>query len=164
MTHDDCALEISDWLVIGKSTINGFGLFSRRTISRGEIVGGLCGVVLPAATKRTIQIGRHRHLCSDQIDFVNHHCRPNTYVQVEGDSIVLKAIDHVASEIDEITIDYNCSEYSLDESFMCRCCEIPSGIFGYKNLVETGQVDYLRRIDRFVLPHLVNMSFEGRRL
>lgn len=51
----------------------------------------------------------YQHLCSDYIDFIDHNCRPSAYVRVDGDNIVLKAIEKIASEADEITIDYNCS-------------------------------------------------------
>ncbi|UVO35698.1 SET domain-containing protein [Bradyrhizobium arachidis] len=145
---------------VGPSKINGRGLFSRRAVPSGEIVGRLCGVILQEASKRTIQIARNRHLCSDYIDFVNHCCRPNAYVRVEGDSIVLNAIKNIGREDDEITIDYNCSEFSLAESFMCRCCSVPNRICGYQYLIENNQDEYLHRIARFVQPHIVQMSSE----
>lgn len=152
--------ETSGWLFVAPSKINGAGLFSRRTISIGDTVGRLCGAVQPVANKRTIQIDRHRHICSDYIDFINHCCRPNAYVRVEDDSIVLNAIEQIDSQSDEITIDYNCSEYRLAESFTCRCCQSPNRIRGYRNLVETNKNDYLRRIGPFVLPHLLELSSE----
>ncbi|WP_057854433.1 SET domain-containing protein-lysine N-methyltransferase [Bradyrhizobium valentinum] len=163
MNQDHNAHETSGWLFVGTSKINGFGLFSSRTISSGDVVGKLFGAVLPVAHKRTIQIDRHRHLCSDYIDFINHSCRPNAYVRVEGASIVLNAIEQIRSDTDEITIDYNCSEYSLAESFSCRCCQIPNRICGYRYLVETNQNDYLRRINRFALLHLAEMTSEVKR-
>lgn len=158
MNQDDLAHETSRWLFVGPSKISGFGLFSRRVIPKGDVVGKLYGVSLHVASKRTIQIDHHRHLCSDYIDFLNHDCRPNAYVQVERDSIVLNAIEQIGSEIDEITIDYNCSEYWLAESFTCRCCQTPNRIRGYRYLLESNQSDYLRRINRFLLPHLVKIS------
>ncbi len=157
MHQDDRANQTSSWLFVGPSKISGTGLFSRKTILKGDFVGELCGLVLPVATKRTIQMDRNRHLCSDYIDYINHCCRPNAYVQVEGDSIVLNAIEEIVSERDEITIDYNCSEYWLAESFMCRCCHPRSCIYGYRYLLEENQEDYLRRIDRFLLPYLVTI-------
>lgn len=93
----------------------------------------------------------YQHLCSDYIDFIDHNCRPSAYVRVDGDNIVLKAIEKIASEADEITIDYNCSEYSLAESFECRCCHPPNRIRGYRYLMRSDQRDYLRHISPFLL-------------
>lgn len=163
MKQDEYVNKTSGWLFVAPSKINGAGLFSRITVSNGDAVGRLCGVVLSLASKRTIQIDRNRHICSDYIDFINHCCRPNAYVRVEGDSIVLNAIAQIDSYSDEITIDYNCSEHWLAESFTCRCCQSPNRIRGYRYLVETKQDGYLRRIDRFVLPHLAEMSSEVKR-
>ncbi|WP_377830652.1 SET domain-containing protein-lysine N-methyltransferase [Bradyrhizobium lupini] len=147
-----------DRIYVGRSKINGSGLFSRKTITRGNVIEKLEGVVYPKATKRTIQIDRNRHLCSEYIDFINHCCRPNARLQVEGGGIVLIAVEEIGCDRDEVTIDYNCSEYSLAESFSCRCCEPPRLIAGYSYLLETGQGDYLSRIERFVLPHLLSIS------
>ncbi|MET4804818.1 hypothetical protein ABIA96_007429 [Bradyrhizobium sp. LB11.1] len=155
------AYETSSWLFVGPSKINGFGLFSRKTISSGAVVGRLGGVVLETATKRTIQIGRHRHLCSDYIDFINHSCRPNAYVTVDSETVVLKALNEIATESDEITVDYNCSEYSLAQGFMCRCCRQPNYIAGYEHLIETNQHDYLRQINQFALLHLLQNARAG---
>ncbi|WP_354130037.1 SET domain-containing protein [Bradyrhizobium sp. RT3b] len=163
MKQDGLANGTSSWLFVGPSTLNGFGLFSRRAIQKGDVVGKLCGVSRPVASKRTIQIDHHRHLCSDYIDFINHNCRPNAYVRIERDSIVLNAIEQIGSESDEITIDYNCSEYWLAESFTCRCCQTPNSIRGYRHLLDSDQRDYLRRINRFLLPHLRGPSMsQGR--
>ncbi|UPJ26334.1 SET domain-containing protein [Bradyrhizobium sp. CW1] len=162
MTSDDYGYQTSECLFIGRSEINGFGLFSRKAISSGAVAGRLGGAILGTANKRTIQIDRHRHLCSDFIDFVNHSCRPSAYVRVESETIVLNAISEIGSETNEITIDYNCSEYSLAESFMCRCCRKPNHIAGYRYLMETNQKDYLRRIRRFTLSHLLQMAEQVR--
>lgn len=162
MTQDDYGYETSDWLSIGSSEINGFGLFSRKPISSGAVVGRLGGAIQGVANKRTIQIDRDRHLCSPFIDFVNHNCRPSAYIRVESETIVLNAISEIGSETNEITIDYNCSEYSLAESFMCRCCRKPNRIAGYRYLMETNQKDYLRRISRFALSHVLQMAEDVR--
>ncbi|SFN94030.1 SET domain-containing protein [Bradyrhizobium sp. Rc3b] len=149
-----------DRIYVGRSKINGFGLFSRRTITRGNVIEKLEGAVGPLATKRTIQIDRDKHLCSEYIDFLNHCCRPNARLRVEGRGIVLIAIEEIGRDRDEVTIDYNCSEYSLAESFSCRCCEPARFIGGYRHLLETGQGDYLSRIEQFALPHLLSISSE----
>ncbi|WP_369422251.1 SET domain-containing protein [Bradyrhizobium sp. IC4061] len=162
MPQDDYGYEKSDWLFIGPSEINGFGLFSRKTISSGAIVGRLGGAIQRTPNKRTIQIDRDRHLCSDFIDFVNHNCRPSAYIRVESETIVLNAISEINRETSEISIDYNCSEYSLAESFMCRCCRKANHVAGYKYLIETNQKEYLRRIRRFALSHLLQMAEEVR--
>lgn len=162
MTQDDCGCETSDWLFIGPSEVNGFGLFSRKKISSDAVVGRLGGAIQRAPSKRTIQIDRDRHLRSPFVDFVNHSCRPSAYVQVESETIVLIAISEIGSETNEITIDYNCSEYTLAESFMCRCCRRPNRIAGYRYLMETNQKDYLRRISRFALSHLLQMAEDVR--
>ncbi|MCK1292545.1 SET domain-containing protein [Bradyrhizobium sp. 30] len=161
MHRNDYADMTSGWIFIAQSKINGLGLFSRRTIPKGNIAGTFTGAVLSVANKRTIQVDRHRHICSHYIDFINHNCHPNTYVRAESNAIVLYAIKPIESQSDEITIDYNCSEYWLAESFACRCCEPPNSIYGYRYLVDTDQSDYLRRINGFTLPHLVGSSSEG---
>ncbi|MCK1623339.1 SET domain-containing protein [Bradyrhizobium sp. 160] len=161
MTTNILAYETSSSLFVGPSKINGLGLFSRKPISSGAVVGRLSGAVLETPNKRTIQIDRQRHLCSDFIDFINHSCRPNVYIEVASEMVLLKAINAIASESDEITIDYNCSEYSLAEPFMCRCCEKSNYIAGYRHLMETKQHNYLRCIDQFALLHLIQMSEAG---
>ncbi|KRQ93592.1 hypothetical protein CP49_26225 [Bradyrhizobium valentinum] len=80
---------------------------------------------------------------------------------VVSEMVALKAFNAIASESDEITIDYNCSEYSLAEPFMCRCCQDSNYIAGYGHLMKTNQHDYLRRINQFPLLHLVQMSDVG---
>ncbi|WP_213257542.1 SET domain-containing protein [Bradyrhizobium sp. sBnM-33] len=160
MAQNDYPCEASNWLFVGPSKINGSGLFSKKTISSGAVVGRLGGTVLKAPNRRTIQIDRHRHLCSGHIDFVNHSCRPNAYVRVDSETIVLIALKQIRTESDEIMIDYNCSEYSLAERFMCRCCPIPNHIAGYRYLMETKQHEYLSRINPFALSHLVQMAEE----
>lgn len=164
MNQDVHVHETSSSLFVAPSKVNGSGLFSRRTIPNGGIVARLHGSVLSTANKRTIQIGRRRHICSHYIDFINHGCHPNTYVRVEDDSIVLIAINLIGSESDELTIDYNCSEYCLAQRFSCRCCQPANRVYGYKYLVETNQADYLRRINQFVLPHIMELSYEEQRL
>ncbi|WP_407193091.1 SET domain-containing protein-lysine N-methyltransferase [Bradyrhizobium sp. STM 3566] len=164
MAPDDHASKTSNWLFVGPSEINGFGLFSRKPISCGAVVGRLGGVILAAANKRTIQIGRHRHLCSNVIDFLNHSCHPTAYVRVECEAIILTALAEIGGETDEITVDYNCSEYSLAERFMCRCCRKPNYIAGYRYLTETNQYGYLRSLGPFLLSHLVHTSGVNRML
>ncbi|MCA1386116.1 MULTISPECIES: SET domain-containing protein-lysine N-methyltransferase [unclassified Bradyrhizobium] len=158
MNKTNLACKPSDRIYVGRSEINGSGLFSRRTISRGNVIERLEGEICPLATKRTIQIDRDKHLCSEYIDFINHCCRPNARLQIDDGGVVLIAMEEIGRDRDEVTINYNCSEYSLAESFLCRCCEPPRLIAGYRYLLEGDQGEYLQRIGQFVLPHLLSMS------
>lgn len=162
MNVDDYIGDTNSGLVVAPSKVNGRGLFSRAAISKGHIVERFNGLILSAPNKRTIQIDRCRHITSHYIDFINHQCRPNTYVRVEGNSISLYAIEHISARSDEVTIDYNCSEYSLAESFFCRCCRPQNHVCGYSHLIETRQTDYLRRIERFALPHLLEIGINAK--
>ncbi|QOZ11795.1 hypothetical protein XH96_33150 [Bradyrhizobium sp. CCBAU 51765] len=162
MNVDDYASDTNSCLVVAPSKVNGLGLFSREEISKGHIVGRCNGLILSTPNKRTIQIERRRHITSHYIDFINHQCRPTTCVRVEGNSIALYAIEYISARNDEITIDYNCSEYSLAESFFCRCCRPQNHICGYSHLIETSQTDYLRRIEQFALPHLLELGINAK--
>jgi len=96
-------------------------LVAAEAFAAGEAVMELEGTVVAQPSRYTLQIGRQSHLApradgDDLWRFLNHSCRPNAWVN-GGRLIALAPI--AAGE--EITFDYNCTEYEMAEPFGCRC-------------------------------------------
>ncbi len=99
---------------------NGRGLHAAERIARDEVIVELAGPIVGHNTETSIQFGEGVYLDGngDIDDFVNHSCEPNAYVCCSDRTIrALRVID--AGE--EITFDYNCTEFDMEEGFMCRC-------------------------------------------
>ena len=94
------------------------GLFSSSFYGKGEVVLKIRGPLLDHPVQSSIQIGPNKHVEVDApAKFINHSCMPNT--KVENEQIV--AIKKI-SPGDEITFDYQGSEYELAVPFVCRDC------------------------------------------
>lgn len=86
------------------------------------------GEVTAIPTRYSVQIGPDTHIdLSPDYDlyeildryywrFMNHHCEPNTRIR-DRDVIALRDID----VWEEITFNYNTTEYAMAEPFRCRC-------------------------------------------
>jgi hypothetical protein len=98
----------------------GWALYAVETIARDEVIVALSGPIVGHNTETSIQFGEGVYLDGngDIDDFLNHSCEPNGYVRFSDMSVrALRAID--AGE--EITYDYNSTEFDMEEGFMCRC-------------------------------------------
>lgn len=111
---------------IGKSCINGVGVFSSKKIKRGEIVFVAKGEIVKfcANTKKKAMsnpnmIGIGKDLWLDPISpavHINHSCDPNLGTRGRFLFVALRDID----QEEELTFDYSISEDSLWE-MECHC-------------------------------------------
>lgn len=96
------------------------------------------GDVGAVAGRHTLQVGPRAHLgaASDGSapawTFLNHSCAPNAYFR-ERELVALRALE--AGE--ELTFNYNATEYDLAQPFECHCAACPRGhvVRGYKHLL-----------------------------
>ena len=101
---------------------------AQRPIADGELVMLLDGEIGSSRHRHTLQVGLHSHLAAPENTsdtasvvaypwrFVNHSCAPNTRVH-DGALIACRDIEYG----EEVTFDYNATEWELAEPFPCRC-------------------------------------------
>jgi len=104
------------------------GVVATEPIGVGEEVLAILGVVTDRPSRTSIQVGEREHvdippdLPADRVgerypwQFLNHGCGPNA--AVVGRSLV--ALRRIGRG-DEITFDYNATEYDMASPFRCRC-------------------------------------------
>ena len=110
---------MSDLVETRKIKNNFSGLFSKKFLEKGSIILSLGNVTSVNPTRTSIQIHK-KHVEHHLGAYINHHCRPNSFVDSDKSLIVAKK-DIQADE--EITIDYLQTESMLAESFHCHCCD-----------------------------------------
>lgn len=94
-------------------------LVARDAICRGDaVVQCSADNIIGRRTWRTIQIGPGRHLRNQYIDYIDHHCEPNTVFDIER--LALMAIRDVAAG-ESVTFFYPGSEVELSRPFPCEC-------------------------------------------
>jgi len=103
-------------------------LVTVRAVGAGERIFYLEGRETPTPTRYSVQIGRGLHIDQDDtrnagermgryfFRFMNHHCEPSTEIR---DRYVIARRDIAAGE--DVTFDYNTTEYDMAEPFACRC-------------------------------------------
>jgi hypothetical protein len=136
-------------------------LFALASFAPGVPVIALAGDVTSRPSRYSVQIGHGQHIdlptaaavLSDDIlvplypwRFLNHSCRPNA---------VLRGREFVAlapiSPGDEITFDYNTTEYEMAEPFTCECGTCDGRLVG--GFVRLSPAERTR-LAPFVAPHL----------
>jgi SET domain len=148
-------------LFVAPSAVDGLGLFSRRSFSTKDVISDLEGDVSFTPSKRSIQIARGRHFYNRYVDYLNHSCTPASYIAVGDDgSVRLVALRAITRDSDEITINYNHSEYRLTSPFTCKCCPRPRIIRGYRYEVEDADEESVDHLDEYALPHLRELTIE----
>ncbi len=109
-----------------KSKIEGKGLFAKKEIKKGEVVGEFKGRIY--STKEVERKKLHIYLF--QIDwekwmyvkttekYINHSCSPNTYIKQKTKIAAFKNI----KKGDELTIDYDTLEWDYKKAkIKCKC-------------------------------------------
>jgi len=103
-------------------------LVTVRAVSAGEKLFYLEGRVTTTPTRYSVQIGRGLHIDQDDtrnagermgryfFRFMNHHCEPSTEIR---DRYVIARRD--IAEGEDVTFDYNTTEYDMAEPFACQC-------------------------------------------
>jgi hypothetical protein len=109
---------------IGKSKINGVGLFADESIKKGEKISYIRGPIrvvrdftkVPAALNKVsynwIGIGRYSYIDTKNspFRFINHSCDPNAIIVTPRTIIARKSIH----QGEEITMDYSLTEAGQD--------------------------------------------------
>lgn len=105
-----------------------FKLFSARAVPSGQFLFTIEGDVTSNPTRYSVQVGSSVHvdlppgvpreviLDRHYWRFMNHSCEPSAVI-CGHEVYSLRKL----REWDEITFDYNTTEYSLAERFECRC-------------------------------------------
>ena len=119
--------QLSKEFTISETNSNkGRGLFTKKEYSNEEIVLYLEGNYLPYPTKTSIQIEHDKHIESWEGGHINHHCYPNTEIKIHKVIGPTKLVALVVAKRDieigeEITFDYETTEFELAEPFACNC-------------------------------------------
>ena len=136
-------------------------LVARRPVAAGETVLRLAGNIVAAPTRYTLQLGEDQHiepplvsetpLPSETEDslwrFTNHSCGANTYVK--GRAFVAR---EAIAEGDEVTFDYNTTEYDMAAPF--DCWETGSMVRGYAHLSDAERA----AIAKYAAPHVLRLA------
>ncbi|GAA3003602.1 SET domain-containing protein-lysine N-methyltransferase [Streptosporangium longisporum] len=97
---------------------SGTGLVAGTVIEAGSEVMTLHDCVPSTASKYTIQVNQDLHVIGSDIRFLNHSCRPNTFVDTTAGSVI--SIRRILPD-DEITFFYPSTEWEMSMPFDCRC-------------------------------------------
>jgi len=122
-----------------QESVPGKGVFAIEPIDAGEWVIMLSPVFDEQPSRHSIQVGEHRHQAytGETDDFVNHSCMPNARVDTEN--LRLVAVRPVTAG-EEITIDYEASEWDLAEPFKCLCDGQVRVVRGFRHLSAAEQL------------------------
>ncbi len=149
----------SNGVRVGKSIVNGKGVFATRIFQTGEtvIVGKIEKFMVENSPYAT-QIGIDRYvLYASPVPMLNHSCNPNCIIVVNKtgvhDFVAVKTI----SPSEEITFDYATTNYSVDhftEPCSCGSKKCRGYVYGWKDLSpEEKKAD-----QRFVSPYLLELD------
>ena len=96
------------------------GVSTRGRITSGSAILKFTGSIIDCPNRYSIQIGRNLHLgkSGDFDDFINHSCRPNSFIRFP--ELTLEALYDIGPG-EELTINYCASELEMQEPFECGC-------------------------------------------
>ena len=120
----------------------GMGLFALKAAEPGTALAELDGTVGATPTLYSIEMGPNSHLhpfaevlqANDlhrcRWRFLNHSCAPNCWI----DGRTLRALHRIEAD-EQLTFDYNTTEWSMDAPFACACGACSgAAIRGYAHL------------------------------
>lgn len=145
-----------DKIIIKKSKIKGRGLFAKRDIKMGKIIGIVNGPIVPDNEESYKKYGEdHLHsisyskaiLNSNFTKYTNHSCDPNCGLE---NGIKLVSMRDIKKG-EEITIDYDTLEYNWEMVCNCGSPKCRKKIKGYKYLSEELKLKY----KGFISPYLL---------
>jgi len=152
---------------VGVVRVHGeYRLLSVAHFRPGEFLFEIAGEITRTPTRYTVQIDRNAHIdlndshnLEEILDryywrFMNHSCEPNTVIR--GRNVVALRPIH---PWEEITFNYNTTEYQMAEPFQCRCeshgCEETIRGFAYLSAAEQ------ERLRPLLAPYLLCLLDEG---
>lgn len=96
------------------------GLFVLKPVRKDEILITYDGPTIDHPTRYSIQIDDNLHIdgTPESNAYLNHSCRPNTYV--DWNAVCLRALRDIAAG-EEITCNYLTTDWELHEKFVCGC-------------------------------------------
>lgn len=101
------------------------GCYANRGFKAGDKIMKLDGEITDEATFESIQIKEGAHLQMHKpARLLNHDCAPNGYIDFEN--LEYKAMRDI-EQGEQLTWDYNTSEWLIQRPFACRCGESVSG-------------------------------------
>ncbi|KAH9120439.1 hypothetical protein LEN26_011100 [Aphanomyces euteiches] len=133
-----------------------------RDIAKDEIIGTTRGTIYSAPTRFTIQMSDTKHVeIFGGMEYANHSCNPNaSFIMSETDPVVtLVAIKSIAKGQD-ITFDYNTTEWDMDEKFQCRCGDAScrGHVHGAKHLNDAQVLELLPHFSSSILRSLLKQK------
>jgi len=145
---------------IKKSKIHGLGIFAKKDIKKGELVGTIEGKIIPKkeAYKKYRKYYRFLHainhseyiLNRNLTMYTNHSCTPNCGLKNTVKIIAMKNI----KKDEEITIDYNTLEYDWEMKCNCGSRFCRKKVMGYKYMSQALKKKYAG----FICPYLLKKS------
>lgn len=140
-----------------------FQLLATENVEAGELLFVIEGEITNIPSRYSVQVGVNTHIdLPDNFDlqqildryywrFMNHHCEPNTMIRGR-DVIAIRRI-HPG---EEITFDYNTTEYEMSEPFACRCrsSRCRGNIQGFKYLSKANREDLRPMLASYLLEML----------
>ena len=138
-----------------------YRLVTLRSVDAGERLFRMEGEEMSRPSRYSVQLAEDLHLdleggqsMEEILDryywrFMNHSCEPNSCIR-ERDVYALRAVE----PWENVTFDYNTTEYEMAEPFECRCASrgCLKQIGGFKHLTDPQR----RRIEPLLIPYLRN--------
>ena len=148
----------SKFITIINTVNKGRGIIARKQISKGEVIVNFFGELVPREKVQipnaALQLDEDLFLESDGTidENLNHSCNPNCYI--DFGRLTLVALKDIPKG-EELTFDYNTSEYDLidqDCSFTCLCGsrDCIGNIKGFRYL----PLGHKKKIEFFLSPFL----------
>lgn len=75
-------------------------------------------LILPKPNYQTVQIAENAHIIDHVFANLNHHCSPNTFIDVSDFSLIA---ERDIERGEELTFAYFTTEIKLDRPFHCKC-------------------------------------------
>ena len=149
-------------LVRVESSEKGYHAVAARAIEAGAVVCRIEGDMTTVPTRFSLQVGVGCHVAprltgSDDGPawrFTNHSCDPNSALRGQA-LVALRSI----VEGDEITFDYETTEYDMAEPFVCHCGadQCRGTIRGFRHTTPTVR----ERLRPLLAPHLLDREPGG---
>ncbi|ESA32708.1 nuclear protein set [Leptolyngbya sp. Heron Island J] len=137
-------IESRDWLtnaVIATDTIK-----ARTVIYQSQEF-----LILPKPNYQTVQIADNAHIIDHVFANLNHHCSPNTFIDVSDFSLVA---ERDIEQGEELTFAYFTTEVKLDRPFYCQCNS--SNCIG--NILGASQMPFKSLMSYSLSHHVLNLT------